>query len=170
MVNISRAFFTALLLASATLMAHAQAGAPFPVFGKGPVPFALLRQSWIEDQEARRLLSAIGHYSPDADFLSADGSHAEGTAAIRQLYGSVFDCCNATIQMTSRVTSASGDLAYDSGSYTEQITNRVSHAVTSVRGDYLTIYRHFGLQWLIVQQAFTQAVNAAHSAESTTTR
>ena len=130
---------------------------PAPVLGKGPVPFALLRQSWIEDLEGHRLLSSLGHYAPDADFLSADGNHAGGTAAIRQLYSTVFAQFDASIQMISRVTSESGDLAYDSGSYTERITLHEGHKVLDYHGDYLTIYRHLGLQWLIVQQAFTQA-------------
>ena len=146
------------LFASAPV--YAQAYSAPPLLAKGPIPFSLLRQSWIEDLEAHRLLSSIGHYSPDADFLSGDGSHAEGLAAIRQLYSSVFERFDAAITMTSRVTSQSGDLAYDSGSYSEQITDRISHQALSLHGDYLTVYRRLGLQWLIVQQAFTQASDA----------
>ena len=150
-------FFAALALTGLPL--HAQSTPP--VFGKGPVPFALLRQSWIEDLEGHRLLASLSHYAPDADFLSADGNHAGGTKAIRELYSTVFARFDASIQMTSRVTSASGDLAYDSGSYTERITLRDTHQVLDYHGDYLTIYRHLGLQWLIVQQAFTQAAPVA---------
>ena len=164
-----RTTLPALLLAILCTSLHAQTPAPL-VFGKGSVPFALLRQSWIEDLEAHRLLASLGRYAPDADFLSGDGGHAEGTAAIRQLYSFVFDHFDASIAMTSRVTSQSGDLAYDSGSYTEQITDRTTHKVTPVHGDYLTIYRHLGLQWLIVQQAFTQAPAGVNPGESTTPR
>ena len=156
-------------LLCASLLALAVAPAPAqsatPIFGKGPVPFALLRQSWIEDLEAHRLLSSLAHYTPDADFLEPDGQHAEGIAAIRQMYTTVFERFNSHIHFASRVTGTSGDLAYDSGSYVEDLTDRATQARLHLEGDYLTIYHRFGLQWLIVQQAFTEAPPAAPSAK-----
>ena len=124
-------------------------------FQKGPVPFALLREGWVEDLEAHRLLASVGRYSPDADFLSGDGSHVEGIGAIRTLFTAEFAKFDATIQLTSRVTSESGELAYDSGSYREDLMDRGSKVVSHLHGDYLTIYRRNGMQWLIVQQAWT---------------
>ncbi len=128
-----------------------------PVFGKGPVPFALLRQAWIEDLEAQRLLSSAGHYAPDASVLSPDGNHVEGATAIRQFYTALFSGSDVAVALTSRVTSESGELAYDSGGYIEDLTDRATHSINHVHGDYLTVYRRSGLQWLIVQQAFTIA-------------
>jgi ketosteroid isomerase-like protein len=161
-----RVLFRAFLLSLACSPLHAQTTFTPPVFGKGPVPFALLRQSWIEDFEARRVFSAAGHYSPDADLLRADGNHVEGLAGIRHFYSSIFDHFDCSINLISKVTSESNELAYDSGSYKELLTDRATHQVLGYHGDYLTIYRHFGLQWLIVQQAFTQATEAPLPAAS----
>ena len=120
--------------------------------------FALLRQSWIEDLEAHRLLAAFAHYAPTAAFLNPDGSHAEGQAAIRDLYSFVFAHFDSDIRLTSRNTGQSGDLAYDSGAYAEHLTDHVSLHVRSVAGDYLTVYhRERPGVWLIVQQVWTEA-------------
>ncbi len=165
-----RSFFRTLVLLTACTPLCAQTTFAPPVFGKGPVPFALLRQSWMEDFEAGRLLASIGHYAPDANLLRLNSFHAEGLPAIRQTFSAIFERFDCSVKLTSRVTSESGDLAYDSGSFTESLVDHTTHQALASRGEYLTIYRHFGLQWLIVQQAFLQAQDAPSSPAGVPTR
>ncbi len=142
--------------------ASAQFGTP--ALERGKAPIALLRQSLIEDVEAQRLLASVSRYSPDATFMDQDGTHADGIAAIRELYAAVFSQATAQIQMNSRTSGESGELAYDSGAWVETLTDKKTHVATTSHGDYLTIYRRMGLnRWLIVQQAWTasQAMGAA---------
>ena len=120
--------------------------------------FALLRQSWIEDLESKRLASELRRYAPVATLLNPDGTHADGIGQIRDLYTSVFARFDAHVQLTTRNNGLSGDLAYDSGSWQEDLTDRGTQATTHAAGDYLVLYHRDGLgPWLILQQAFTQA-------------
>lgn len=119
--------------------------------------FDHLRNEWISDLEAQRLEPALRHYDAEATFINPNGTHADGVAAIRSLYSAVFAAVQARIQMTPRSASVSGDLAYESGSYTEQITDRKTHQTSSIRGDYLTVYRRDKTrEWRIAQQAWTE--------------
>ena len=127
-----------------------------PSFGQGPVPFALLRQSWSDDVDNHRTLTLSSRYSPDGSLLISDGSRAEGGNAIRAFFGKIFERFDVAVVTASSLTGESGELAYDSGSYTETLKDRASQAVLTYRGSYLTIYRRINLQWLIVQQAFTE--------------
>jgi ketosteroid isomerase-like protein len=110
-----------------------------------PAPFAQLRQTWIANLQSRNLEAALALYTPDANFINADGTHTSTPAELRALYIRVFGAFTAKIQLTSRTTGQSGDkpgdLAFDSGSYSESITLNLTpsgppHQYT---GDYLII-------------------------------
>lgn len=121
-------------------------------------PFAQLRDQWATDLAAHNLEPSVAHYAQDATFINPDGTHAQGSDQIRDLFASVFGVFDARIQFASRQTSESGDLAYDSGSWTETITERANHDVHQTSGDYLTVYRHTpDGKWLIAQQVWTEA-------------
>jgi ketosteroid isomerase-like protein len=139
--------------------AKAQFTIPMPAIGAPSLSArsAELRQSWIEDLEAGRLLSLVSHYAPDAALLDADGKHAIGLGQIRVQFSNQLTNTEARISFDSRAVASAGDLAYDSGSYTEELVDTTTHATRRVQGDYLTIYRKAGLgPWEIVQQAWTE--------------
>lgn len=118
--------------------------------------FAALRQRWAEDLHDKRLEESVALYAPDATFLQPDGAHAEGIAAIRTLYQTVFATYDSDIQLQSRTVERSKDLAFDSGSYTETLRNRSSGSSAQLAGDYLTVYRRTpNGAWLIVQQSWS---------------
>jgi uncharacterized protein (TIGR02246 family) len=139
-----------LLAAFLAPAAHAQAA-----------PFEQLRQTWVTDLEARDLEASLALYTSDATFINPDGTHAATPAEIRQLFTFVYAAIQAKIQLTSRSTSTSGDLAFDSGSYTETLTERGAQpgqGIHHLSGDYLTIYHHDADgHWRIVQQAWTDS-------------
>jgi uncharacterized protein (TIGR02246 family) len=139
-----------LLAASLTPALHAQSA-----------PFEQLRQTWVDDLEGRDLEASLALYTPDATFINPDGTHAATPAEIRQLFSFVYAAFQAKIQLTSRSTNTSGDLAFDSGSYTETITERGAQpgqGIHHLNGDYLTVYHHDpDGRWRIVQQAWTDS-------------
>ena len=107
------------------------------------------------------MFGTVGRYAPDADLLLSDGSHEEGIGAIRGWFTGLFAKYDVSVRLVSRVTSESGDLAYDSGTYSEDLVEQGAGTTLHLRGDYLTIYRRNGLQWAMVQQAWTAANGAA---------
>ncbi len=142
-----RTFIILSAVLTAIIAAGAQTAAP---------PYAQLRAAWIANLQAHKLDQSLTLYAPDATFLSPDGTHADGTRRIRALFETVFAAYDAKIILTSRATATSGDLAFDSGTFAENITDRSTHAAQTLHGDYLTVYRHFpDGQWRIVQQAWT---------------
>jgi len=117
-----------------------------------------LRNDWIADLEAHRLQPSLDLYASDAVFINPDGTHSIGSAAIRSLYESVFAAFDAQIRMVPMSHQLSGNLAFESGTYTEQTVERRTQKVQNVHGDYLTVYRlEKPNRWLIVQQVWTEA-------------
>jgi len=53
---------------------------------------------------------------------------------------------------TLRELAQSGNLAYDSGTYRETLTDRATGKAQKVSGTYLTVYRRMGEKWLIAEQ------------------
>lgn len=119
--------------------------------------FAGLRNRWVQKLESRDLAGALALYARDATFTNPDGTQVRG-AALENLYKTVFQSFRAKIVMTPRSHAVSGALAYEAGSYTEDLTAIASGKLTHLHGDYLTIYRRTDSgSWLIVEQMWTEA-------------
>jgi ketosteroid isomerase-like protein len=118
-------------------------------------PFAGLRQEWARDLHAKQIEASVALYTADSDFIS-DAGRTHGTAAIRELYRKITSTFDSDITFTSRQVEVSGDLAYDSGSYTETLLVRATGKTQHMAGDYVTVYRR-GKDgtWRIVEQVWT---------------
>src|SRR5690348_10702624 len=130
-------------------------------------PLSRLRQAWIAALEARNLEDSLALYATDATFINPDGTHADTPAQLRRLYASVFAHFTSRIELTSRRTGQSGDLAFDSGSFSEVLHESGKPGEQGIRhfsGDYLTLYqRGRDGRWRIVQQAWTQALPSSRA-------
>ncbi len=116
-----------------------------------------LRNQWVQKLESRDLAGSLTLYSDDATFTNPDGTHVSG-AALDNLYKTVFQSFQAKIVMTPRSSAFSGALAYEAGSYVEDLTANADGKQIHVNGDYLTIYRRTDAdKWLIVEQIWTEA-------------
>jgi uncharacterized protein (TIGR02246 family) len=104
-------------------------------------PFEKLRQEWARDLHEKRLEASTALYSPDAVFIQPDGARVKGSAAIRRLYEKVTSTFDSNLNFSSERVKISGDLAYDSGTYTETLLTRATHKSMLSKGSYLTIYR-----------------------------
>lgn len=119
--------------------------------------FEGLRSNWIQKLESRDLAGSLALYTSDATFTNPDGTHVSG-AGLRDLYQTVFQSFHARIVMTPRSHGFSGSLAYEAGSYGEDITQIDDGERKHIDGDYLTVYRRTGSgAWLIVEQVWTEA-------------
>lgn len=118
-------------------------------------PFAALRQEWVRDLRGKQIEASVALYTPDADFIS-DAGRTHGTAAIRDLFKNITAAFDSDLTFTSKHVEVSGDLAYDSGSYTETLLARATGKTQHMSGDYLTVYRRSrGGRWRIVEQVWT---------------
>ena len=122
--------------------------------------FDALRSGWIADLQAKSLDGSLSRYAEDAAFYSPDGTHVTSAAAIRSLFSQVFNAYDAQITMIPVRIEYSGrsDLAFESGTYAEDLTVRATKAVKHSAGDYLIIYQRApDGRWLISQQVWTGA-------------
>jgi ketosteroid isomerase-like protein len=116
---------------------------------------ARLREHWVKELHDKQLDEIVSHYAPDAAFLSPAGRFT-GPAAIRGLFKNVMDTVTSELTMHSLVTESSGDLAYDSGSYSETLVPVKGGPNQQFQGDYLTVFRRQkDGKWLIVQHVWT---------------
>jgi ketosteroid isomerase-like protein len=116
-------------------------------------PFEKLRQEWAHDLHEKRLEASTALYAPDAVFIQPDGARVKGSAAIRRLYEKVTSTFDSSLNFSSERVEISGDLAYDSGRYTETLVMRATHKSILNKGSYLTIYRKGkDGNWKIVEQ------------------
>jgi ketosteroid isomerase-like protein len=117
--------------------------------------FAGLRHAWESSLRTRHLDASVALYAPDSVFVLADGSRHQGRNAIRMLYGGAMRMYLSDLHFHSLASYAAGDLAYDSGHWTETLTLRSSGKIKKSTGSYMTVYRYINDRWLIVEQVWT---------------
>jgi ketosteroid isomerase-like protein len=128
--------------------------------------FEKLRQEWARDLHEKRLEASNALYAPDAVFIQPDGARVKGSAAIRRLYEKVTSTFDSSLNFSSERVEISGDLAYDSGTYTETLVMRASHKSILSKGSYLTIYRRSkGRNWKIVEQMWAGPLVSSQNAQ-----
>ncbi len=138
-----------------------------------PAPdYAALRSGWASDLQSHNLDSTLARYSPDAVFTNPDGSRADSPAALRTLFSNAFTMYDAHISLTpiKTIQSPTTNVAYESGTYTEDLTLRSDHTTRHIAGDYLTLYRRSpDGHWLILRQSWTDTPNPTPLDPSTAT-
>ena len=134
-----------------------------------PDPFAALREQWAKDLHDKHIEDSLAQYAPDADFIS-DTGRTHGTAALRQLFETITTTLDSDLTFHSERVEISGDLAYDSGTYTETLKTRATGKAQKMTGDYLTVYRRMkaangNAVWVIAEQVWTSSQQPAGSSQ-----
>jgi uncharacterized protein (TIGR02246 family) len=98
---------------------------------------------WMNDLKAKNTEGLASHYAKDAFFVVAGEEPASGSTEIRRIFANASTDPAFDVQMTSRKVdvSASGDLAYSRGTFTEKYTDPKTSKVMSRAGSYLTVYK-----------------------------
>jgi ketosteroid isomerase-like protein len=129
-------------------------------------PFEKLRQEWARDLHEKRVEASTAFYAADAVFIQPDGARVKGSAAIRSLYEKVTSTFDSSLNFSSDRVELSGDLAYDSGTYTETLVTRATHKSILSKGSYLTIYRRGkDGKWKIVEQMWAGPLISSQNAQ-----
>jgi ketosteroid isomerase-like protein len=119
---------------------------------------AALRDAWTRAFNARQLDPVIATYALDAVVLPITGGRIVSAAAIKNLYERLWRRLTPRVELASHVVERSGDLAYDSGEYVENLTAGAS--TVNIAGNYVFVYRHQPDGWRIVEQIWTEATGA----------
>jgi ketosteroid isomerase-like protein len=115
-----------------------------------------LREDWVTALHTKQLESILKFYSADAAFLQPSGERITGSAALRNLFQTIMTTFNSELIMHSLNLETSGDLAYDSGGFEENLTNIVNRTKIASKGSYVIIYkRQASGSWQIVQHVWT---------------
>lgn len=121
---------------------------------------ARLRGQWAQELHDKQLDQIIALYAPDSAFLSPNGGRFTGPAEIRGLFKTIMETVTSNITFHNITTESSGDLAFDSGDYTETLVPMKAGPDQHYKGDYLIVFRRQkDSRWLIVQQVWTFAGN-----------
>ena len=124
--------------------------------------FERLRTEWAQDLHEKRIEACAALYAPDAVFVQPDGSRVEGAAAIRELFKTITSTFDSDLAFSSKRIELSGDLAYDSGAYSETLVTRATGKQMYSKGSYLTVYRkQKDGSWKIVEQVWTGTIESS---------
>lgn len=127
---------------------------------------AEVRNSWVTNWNAKQLDNVVALYATDATYLPPDGTRVSDRTAIRAFLEKQI---GSKVSVHSITLECSGEVAYDSGGYTQDLPGgmTVSGNVTisgnatmsgggkRVEGNYLVVLKLEGGKWRIVQHAAT---------------
>ena len=143
MTGISRTF----ALIGAAAFALAAGGCQKPAAGadSASVEAAIKadEKKWNDEFKARNSEALIGHYADDAYVVAPGMKAASGSTEIRQALATALNDKNFQISFASDKVgvSASGDLAYARGHFSEKYSDQKSGKVMTDSGSYVTVYR-----------------------------
>ncbi len=126
-------------------------------------PIAKIRAEWATDMRTKQLEKIAMLYTEDAVFFQPDGTRLMGRAAIRDLCKTVMSTHTSDLTFHSIASDRSGNLAYDSGDYSETLTRLSDGTKDSAHGTYLMVFkRQSNGTWLIAQQVWTDGTPDSH--------
>jgi len=117
-----------------------------------------LRDAWTRAFNSRQLDPVIATFALDAVVLPITGGRIVSAAAIKNLYERIWNRLTPHVELTSHVVERSGELAYDSGEYVENLTAGAS--TVNIAGNYVFVFRHRPEGWRIIEQIWTEASGA----------
>lgn len=119
-------------------------------------PLAKIRTEWAAGMLNKQPDKVAMLYAEDAAFLKPDGARITGRPAIRDLCKTMMAIFTSDITFHTVASERSGDLAYDSGNYTETLTSVSDGSKMTPSGTYLMVLkRQPNGAWLITQQMWS---------------
>jgi len=122
-------------------------------------PVVDLTQQWVGYWNAKNLEATLTLYAPEPTFLPTSGERWEGMPAIRKNFARLLKRFDPRLTMQSIKSEASGNLAYDSGSFDEVLAPAKGGRAIRAKGHYLFVFQRKSKRsgWKILEQVWTQA-------------
>lgn len=100
-------------------------------------------KTWNQQFKAKDTEGVVSHYADDAYFVAPGVKGADGSTAIRQLFANAGTDPAFALTFSSNAidVSASADMAYSRGRFTEKYTDPKTHKVMTTSGSYVTVYK-----------------------------
>ena len=120
-------------------------------------PVQDISQQWAGYWNAKNLKAVMTLYAPTPVFLPTSGDRWEGVPSIRKHFAEALKQYDPRLTMQSVVSGASGNLAYDSGTYDEILAPAKGGKQIHAKGNYLFLFQkqHRG-GWKILEQTWTE--------------
>ncbi|HUF65281.1 MAG TPA: SgcJ/EcaC family oxidoreductase [Gemmatimonadaceae bacterium] len=119
-----------------------------------------IRDNWRSAAERDDAGAVAALYADDAIFVGTETPEVRGRAAIQETFGQQFPMSTVS-RIESRDLTVSGDMAYDYGEFTQQVTPPNAPGQT-INGHYLVVLRRQGDgSWRIVRHVSTTPTAAA---------
>jgi len=117
---------------------------------------AKLRDEWVRDLHSKQLDQIANLYTEDAVFMQPDGQRVVGRPAIRELCKNIMAAFTSDITLNIIRNEISGNLAYESGTFSELLTSTSDGKKMESTGAYVMMFiRQPNGFWLISEQAWT---------------
>jgi uncharacterized protein (TIGR02246 family) len=116
------------------------------------------RDTWVKEWNAKHIENVAKLYAMEAFYLPSDGTRVTGQSEIRAAFEKLSD---STVAVRSTSLSCVGDVAYDTGSYTQDLPSETltggatGSGSKRIEGSYLVVLKHQQGKWLIVAHAST---------------
>ena len=100
-------------------------------------------KKWNDEFKAKDAESLIGHYADNAFFVAPGVKPADGLTPIRKAYADAMTDPAFSVNFASDKidVSASGDMAYARGHFSEKYTDSKTSKVMTNSGSYITVYK-----------------------------
>jgi uncharacterized protein (TIGR02246 family) len=122
----------------------------------GSDAIAKLGAEWVKDLRTKQLEQITNLYTEDAVFMQPDGQRVVGRPAIRELCKNIMAAFTSDITLNATRSEISGNLAYESGTFTESLTGTSDGKKIESSGAYVMMFkRQPNGFWLIAEQAWT---------------
>ena len=105
-------------------------------------------------QDAKLIASA---YTTDGEAFPPNSEVVKGRPALQQLWQSVLDSGIAAIELATTEVEASGNLAYESGTY----TMKTKDGTVADRGKYCVVWKKVGSEWLLHRDIWSTSLPEA---------
>ena len=114
-------------------------------------------EQWAGYWNAKNLDAIMTLYGPEPMFLPTTGHGWQGVAEIRKNFAGLLATYDPRINLHSVRSEASGNLAYDSGSYDEVVAPVKGGKAIHASGSYLFLFKRAkGGGWKILEQTWTE--------------
>jgi uncharacterized protein (TIGR02246 family) len=109
-----------------------------------------LDREWVDAIADKDVEALVAFYAPDGVLMNANAPAVVGRDAIREWFEAALQSPNLTYNFTPEVieVAASGDLAYDRGTYRLAMDSPQGHVED--KGKYVAVWKKIGNDWKVV--------------------
>jgi uncharacterized protein (TIGR02246 family) len=148
-------FMTLLLAAGCSPAEKMEAPPPVDTTAADVAAIGQIREAYVAADNAGDAAGIAALYAANATFMPPDQPAVSGSAAVQAHYEAILEQMTASLTVNSRETHAAGDIGYDAGSFSLQLTPKAGGDPTQISGKYLVLAgRQADGSWKITNMIF----------------